>query len=420
MIKAKNILVGQSGGPTAVINASLAGVAAAAADAGCRLYGMCHGIQGLARGEVLDLSACLDADTRALLQATPAAWLGSCRRRLPAAADDPAPYQAIFDRLRALEVGAVLYIGGNDSMDTIQKLHDYGAAVGSDIAFVGAPKTIDNDLTVTDHTPGYGSAARFIAVTMKELIADSLVYDERRVTLVEIMGRNTGWLAGAAALAADGDGPGPDLLYLPETPFDTEDFLGRVKRLQAARKSVVVALSEGLRTADGRYVCELAARPEQEDVFGHRQLSGAAGCLSALLGRRLGTKCRAVELSTMQRCAAHLASGVDVAEAFAVGRAGVQAALEGRSGVMVTLQRTRQDPYACSCGFADVHGIANAEKTVPLDWIDTENCGVRAPFLDYLRPLIQGAPPLHWRDGLPRHLAPPRPEQLLPGQRLNT
>lgn len=406
MTKGKNIIVGQSGGPTAVINASLAGVAAAARTGGGKLYGMRHGVQGLEREEVTELGPLLQNEgALTLLQTTPAAFLGSCRCRLPLPQQDPHRYEAIFGRLRALDIGGFLYIGGNDSMDTIQKLHDYGAATGSGITFVGVPKTIDNDLPLTDHTPGYGSAARYIATTIKELVADSLVYDERRVTLVEIMGRNAGWLAGAAALARGADCPGPDLIYLPETPFDPTAFTERVSRLLAARKSVVVALSEGIRLADGRYVCELGTSAESVDVFGHRQLAGAASSLSALLRTELGAKCRAVELSTMQRCAAHLASATDLAEAFAVGEAAVAAARAGTGGVMVTLQRTGEAPYACACGLADVHQVANREKKVPADWIDTAHAGVAPAFLRYLRPLIQGQPPLQWQDGLPLHFA---------------
>ena len=404
----KNFIVGQSGGPTAVINASLAGVAAAALEH-CRVnggivYGMQHGIQGFARGEVVDLGAQLATDDAiALLKTTPAAALGSCRRRLPAAADEPAVYEDIFRRLEELDIGYFFYIGGNDSMDTIQKLHDWGAAHGSDIRFVGVPKTIDNDLAMTDHTPGYGSAARYIATVMKELLCDSLVYDEKRVTIVEIMGRNAGWLAGAAALCADEECAGPDLLYLPETPFDVEGFVHRVAELQQVRKSVVVAISEGIRLDDGRYVCELSNTSASVDVFGHRQLSGAGNTLSAILSSRLGAKCRAVELSTMQRCAAHLASGADVEEAFAAGAAGVKAALAGESGVMVTLVRAEGDEYACRCETADIHSIANAEKTVPLEWIDTENATVTEEFLNYARPLILGESHPVWSNGIPKH-----------------
>ncbi|MBQ8611040.1 MAG: diphosphate--fructose-6-phosphate 1-phosphotransferase [Oscillospiraceae bacterium] len=405
----KNFIVGQSGGPTAVINASLAGVAAAAlahirSTGSGTVYGMQHGIQGFARGEVVDLGAQLDTEAAiALLKTTPAAALGSCRRRLPAAADEPQVYEDIFRRLQQLDIGCFLYIGGNDSMDTIQKLHDWGAAHGSDIRFVGVPKTIDNDLAMTDHTPGYGSAARYIATVMKELLCDSLVYDEKRVTVVEIMGRNAGWLAGAAALAADEECAGPDLLYLPETPFDVEDFVRRVDALQQKRKSVVVAISEGIRLDDGRYVCELSNTSASVDVFGHRQLSGAASTLSAILNSRLGAKCRAVELSTMQRCAAHLAAGADVEEAFAAGAAGVKAALAGESGCMVTLVRSSTDPYVCECATADIHAIANAEKTVPLAWIDTENATVTKEFLDYARPLILGENAVVWANGIPKH-----------------
>ena len=405
----KNVIVGQSGGPTAVINASLAGVAVAAMAAGCGVYGMKNGIQGFCRGPVreavVDLAAALpDEAAVRLLKGTPAAVLGSCRRRLPAAEKDPALYRDIFARLEELDVGYFFYIGGNDSMDTILKLHDYGASIGSPIRFVGVPKTIDNDLAVTDHTPGYGSAARYIAAVTKELIADSLVYDEKRVTLVEIMGRNAGWLTGAAALAAGDDCPGPDLLYLPETPFDTEAFIARVAQLQQKRQSIVVALSEGIRDADGAYVCETAGVGGQTmDVFGHRQLSGAANVLSAVLAARLGAKCRAVELSTMQRCAAHLASGADIAEAFAAGEAAVRAALAGVGGHMVVLRCTRADGYTCRCETADIHDIANAEKTVPVEWIDTENATVTPEFLAYVRPLITGEAAAVWQDGLPVH-----------------
>lgn len=401
----KNFIVGQSGGPTAVINASLAGVAAAAMQAGLgKVYGMRNGIQGFARGDVAELSACLKTqEDIELLCSTPAAFLGSCRRRLPTAEQQPAVFEELFARMKELDIGYFFYIGGNDSMDTIQKLYDYGRIIGSDIKFMGIPKTIDNDLALTDHTPGYGSAARYIATVMKELICDGLVYDEKRVTLVEIMGRNAGWLAGAAALCAGTDCPGPDLLYLPETPFDLEDFVRRVKILQQSRKSVVVALSEGIRLADGRYVCELASLAGDVDVFGHRQLSGAASYLSSLLSDRLGAKCRAVELSTMQRCAAHLASGTDVQEAFAAGKAGVTAALAGQSGGMVIFKCASRQPYTCECAVADVHEIANAEKTVPLSWIDTERAGVTEEFLNYVRPLIQGQPKVFWHEGLPVH-----------------
>lgn len=404
----KNFIVGQSGGPTAVINASLAGVAAAALEH-CRanggvVYGMQHGIQGFARGEVVDLGAQLpDEAAIALLKTTPAAALGSCRRRLPAAADEPQVYEDIFRRLEDLNIGYFFYIGGNDSMDTIQKLHDWGAEHGSAIRFVGVPKTIDNDLAMTDHTPGYGSAARYIATVMKELLCDSLVYDEKRVTVVEIMGRNAGWLAGAAALSADEECAGPDLLYLPETPFDVEGFVRRVEELQKVRKSVVVAISEGIRLDDGRYVCELSNTSASVDVFGHRQLSGAGNTLSAILSSRLGAKCRAVELSTMQRCAAHLASGTDVEEAFAAGAAGVKAALAGESGVMVTLVRAAGSEYSCSCTTADIHAIANEEKTVPLAWIDVDNATVTQEFLDYARPLILGESAVVWQGGIPKH-----------------
>ncbi len=396
----KNFIVGQSGGPTAVINASLAGVVSSALDIcsdGAKIYGMRHGIQGFADGDIVELGPRLsDPAASELLKHTPAAALGSCRRRLPDPQKQPDVFEALFARLRQLDIGYFFYIGGNDSMDTIQKLSDYAQTVDSVIRFIGIPKTIDNDLALTDHTPGYGSAARYIACVMKELIADSLVYEEKRVTLVEIMGRNAGWLAGAAALSAGTDCPGPDLLYLPETPFDIDDFVARVEALQTKRKSVVVALSEGIKLEDGRYVCELSASDEEADVFGHRQLSGAAATLCSILKQRLGAKCRAIELSTMQRCAAHISSQTDVDEAFAAGKAGVEAAVAGKTGCMIVLTRDPDVPYRFGCSAADIHGIANAEKTVPLEWIDTEHATVTPQFIEYALPLIGGKLPDHF------------------------
>ncbi len=344
-----NAIVGQSGGPTSVINASLAGVFQACVMRGAnRVYGMLNGVEGLLDERVADLTATLGSSLEIeLLKRTPSSYLGSCRYKLPESGQMEAVYQAIFDALRRYDIGYFFYIGGNDSMDTILKLSDYAAKIGSVIRFVGVPKTIDNDLTHTDHTPGYGSAAKYIGTTIKELVRDSTIYDLKSVTVVEIMGRNAGWLTAAAALAEDEDCEGAAMICLPEVPFDPEHFIARVDALQQQTPSLVVAVSEGVRTAEGRYVCELAHNPVNVDAFGHTYLGGTAHYLSGLIAARLHSKTRAVELSTLQRCAAHVASETDVSESFDVGAFAVDAAFEGKTGVMAAFKRVSDEPYVC-------------------------------------------------------------------------
>ena len=305
-----NVIVGQSGGPTSVINSSLAGVYKTAIDRGAKkVYGMLHGIKGLLDGQYVDLSekinSTMDID---LLKRTPSSYLGSCRYKLPEISEDRETFDKIFKILDDLDIKYFFYIGGNDSMDTIKKLSDYAIVTGSDIKFMGVPKTIDNDLAVTDHTPGFGSAAKFIAATMKEIIRDGLVYDYPTVTIVEIMGRNAGWLTAAAALAKSDDCEGVDLIYLPEKVFDIDHFMARVKEIAAKGRSMVIAVSEGIKVADGRYVFELSEHVEFVDAFGHKQLAGSAKFLANKIGAELGIKTRAIELSTLQRCAAHMTS----------------------------------------------------------------------------------------------------------------
>lgn len=401
-----NAIVGQSGGPTSVINASLAGVFQACVMRGAnRVYGMLNGVEGLMNERVADLSATLGSSLEIeLLKRTPSSYLGSCRYKLPESGQMEAVYQAIFDALRRYDIGYFFYIGGNDSMDTILKLSDYAAKIGSDIRFVGVPKTIDNDLTHTDHTPGYGSAAKYIGTTIKELVRDSTIYDLKSVTVVEIMGRNAGWLTAAAALAEDEDCEGAAMICLPEVPFDPEHFIARVDALQQQTPSLVVAVSEGVRTAEGRYVCELAHNPVNVDAFGHTYLGGTAHYLSGLIAARLHSKTRAVELSTLQRCAAHVASETDVSESFDVGAFAVDAAFEGKTGVMAALKRVSDEPYVCGFELHDIHDIANLEKTIPLDWIDAERYRLHEPFLAYARPLIAQEVKPEYQKGLPRHL----------------
>ena len=400
-----NVIVGQSGGPTAAINSSLAGVYRTAIDRGAKkVYGMLNGIQGLLEERYIDLSTRITNELDAeLLKRTPSAYLGSCRYKLPGIHEDMAVYEKIFAFLEKMDIEAFIYIGGNDSMDTIKKLSDYAKLINSDIKFMGVPKTIDNDLAVTDHTPGYGSAAKFIAATMKEIIRDGLVYDYPTVTIVEIMGRNAGWLTAAAALAKSDDCEGVDMLFLPEKPFDINSFMNTIKELSSKGKSIVVAVSEGIKVPDGRYVFELADHVEVVDSFGHKQMSGTAKFLSNKIAAELGIKSRAIELSTLQRCASHITSRTDITEAYNVGGAAVKAAFEGESGKVVVLKRVSDDPYMCITETHDVHDIANVEKKVPLEWI-TDNNKVTSDLLHYIRPLIQAELSPIMVDGLPRHL----------------
>lgn len=401
-----NVIVGQSGGPTAVINSSVAGVYKTAKDRGAKkVFGMLHGIQGLLEERYVDLSEHIKNDLDIeLLKRTPSAYLGSCRYKLPEICEDQEIYKKIFSILDKLEVEYFFYIGGNDSMDTIKKLSDYSILNGSRIRFMGVPKTIDNDLAATDHTPGYGSAAKYIGSITKEVIRDGLVYDQQNVTLLEIMGRNAGWLTGAAALAKCEDCEGPDMIFLPEIPFDVENFMKKVEELHKRKKSVVVAISEGVKMADGRYVCELTDTIDYVDAFGHRQLTGTARYLAEKISREVGCKTRAIEFNSLQRCASHIVSRVDITEAFQVGGAAVKAAFEGETGKMIILKRVSDDPYICVTDIYDVHKVANVEKKVPREWINEAGDYVTEEFVSYIKPLIQAELTPIMVDGLPRHL----------------
>ncbi len=408
----RNVIVGQSGGPTAAINSSLAGVYRTAIDRGAnKVYGMLHGVQGLLNEQYLDLSKYIKSDLDVeLLKRTPAAFLGSCRYKLPEIHEDKAVYEKLFSILDKLDIEAFIYIGGNDSMDTIKKLSDYAIITGHTTRFIGCPKTIDNDLALTDHTPGFGSAAKYIGTSIKEIIRDSfcLEYSKGLVTIVEIMGRNAGWLTGASALSKSEDCDGPDLIYLPEHTFDLNEFKENVCKLLEKKSSVVVAVSEGIRTADGKYVCEHGSNVNFVDAFGHKQLSGTASYLASFIAGELGAKTRAIELSTLQRAGSHLASRVDILEAYQVGGAAVKAADEGDSGQMVVLQRISDDPYQCQTAVKDVHKIANDEKCVPKNWICKNGTYVTDEFVNYVSPLIQGDLSPVMVDGIPRHLYIPK------------
>ncbi|WP_334160188.1 6-phosphofructokinase, partial [Muricomes intestini] len=393
------------------INSSLAGVYRTARDRGAgKIFGMLHGIQGLLQERYIDLSEFIITELDAeLLKRTPAAFLGSCRYKLPGIHENRGVYEKIFNILDKLNIETFIYIGGNDSMDTIKKLSDYAIVTGHPARFIGCPKTIDNDLALTDHTPGFGSAAKYIGTSVKEIIRDSfcLEYEKGLVSVVEIMGRNAGWLTGAAALAKGEDCAGPDLIYLPELPFDIEKFGLKVQELLSKKPSVVVAVSEGVRLPDGRYICELGQSLDFVDAFGHKQLSGTANYLASYIAGEFGCKTRTIELSSLQRSASHCASRVDILEAYQVGGAAVKAADEGDSGKMVILNRLSDDPYQSGTEVKDVHKIANDEKLVPREWVNEDGNYVTDAFVNYVRPLIQGDVSPIMVDGIPRHLFRP-------------
>ena len=402
-----NVVVGQSGGPTAVINASLAGVYQAAIKAGAKtVYGMKNGIAGLLEERLVELNTILNDDLKIeLLKRTPASFLGSCRYKLKSTEVNAEEYEKIFSILKKYGIEYFFYIGGNDSMDTIAKLSAYGKKIGSNVRFVGVPKTIDNDLMVTDHTPGYGSAAKFVATIMKEIICDATVYGTNYVTIVEIMGRNAGWLTAASALAKGEDCEGVDMICLPEVAFTVEGFIKKVANLQKKKKSVVIAVSEGIKLPDGRYVCELSDTVQDVDSFGHKKLTGTAQFLANECAKQLKTKTRAIELSTLQRCSGHLTSRTDITEAYQVGGAAVLAARNGQSGIAITLVRISDKPYQCATGIVEIEKIANYEKKIPIEWINDTHTDMLTPFLDYARPLIQAELPPFYVEGLPYHIS---------------
>ncbi|SFQ08423.1 6-phosphofructokinase 1 [Butyrivibrio proteoclasticus] len=401
----KNVLVAQSGGPTSAINASLAGVLKATIDSVefDRCYGAINGILGVMSENYLDLTdkAAKDPDFIKLLTHTPAMYLGSCRFKLPEYKDDDSSYSFIFSQFKKLNIGAFFYIGGNDSMDTVLKLSNYAREIGSDIKIIGVPKTIDNDLCHTDHTPGFGSAAKYIAGSILEIAHDTFIYAVKSVTIVEIMGRDAGWLTAAAALARNSYSSAPHLIYLPEVAFDKERFLTDVRNELAKRDNVIVAVSEGIRDKDGNYITSSKA---MADTFGHQQLSGAGKALEFIVKENIGVKVRSVEINVLQRCAAHLASRTDLDESFAQGKKAVELAGEGQTGCMVVLNRLSNDPYQVEYSYAQIKDIANEAKSVPAEWINESGNDVKKELIEYLRPLIQGEVEQYYEDGLPKYL----------------
>lgn len=404
----KNIIVGQSGGPTSVINASIAGVYKKAKELGYdHVYGMVNGIEGFLQDNIIDLDDYLSIpENYELLKRTPSAFLGSCRYKLPKFEDDPDTYKKIFELLEKHEIDSLLYTGGNDSMDTVKMLSDYAKENGKTQTFFGVPKTIDNDLPITDHCPGYGSCAKYIATSLKEIIRDNESFNKSRLTvcIVEIMGRHAGWLTAAAALAKDDNCSGVDAIYLPEDTFDLDEFMTRIKKLAETKNSIVIAVSEGIQTADGKFVCELGADDRAVDAFGHKQLSGCATTLCNIVVKETGLKTRAIEFSTLQRAASHLASLTDIDEAEAVGARAVEEVNNGNTGMMVTINRVSDNPYKTETGVYDIHDIANVEKKIPDEWIDKDNKQMKEEFIKYARPLIIGELLPIFKDGVPTHL----------------
>ncbi len=404
-----NAVVGQSGGPTAAINATLAGVIRGVkedvANGAIRtLYGMRNGVQGLLEERLVDLNAFFDSEEKIeALEHTPAAALGSCRKKLPTLGADDAVYEKLLAIFKKYDIRYFFYIGGNDSMDTVAKLSAYTKDHDYEMCIMGVPKTIDNDLVVTDHTPGFGSAAKYIAVTMQEIIRDCAVYTVPAVTIVEIMGRDAGWLTAAAGIGSVVNGVAPDLIYLPERNFSKEEFFEDLRAALEKHPNVVIAVSEGIRFADGTYVCE-GFGVASTDAFGHKQLSGTGKALEYAVKAELGCKVRSIELNLPQRCAAHIASATDLAESVAVGKAAVKAAGEGVTRQMMVIVRESTEPYLFSISHSDVSEIANKIKHVPDEFINGRGNNVTQACARYLLPLIAGEAAPKYKNGIPEFL----------------
>ncbi len=400
-----NCIVAQSGGPTVAINASLAGVidGVKKSDNYTRVYGAVHGIQGVLDDNLMDLSlmALSKFPMVNTLELTPAMYLGSCRYKLPDYKEDAKPYETIFKRFDDYQIAAFFYIGGNDSMDTVNKLSEYAKEIGSDTKIVGIPKTIDNDLMVTDHTPGFGSAAKYVASTMLEIAHDAYIYYIPSVVIVEIMGRDAGWLTAAASLARTDYSPAPHLIYLPEVDFDKEQFILDIQEKLKTNRTVIVAVSEGIHDKNGNYI---SATDAAADKFGHMQLSGTGHALECLVKEKLGIKVRSIELNVLQRCAAHIASRTDINESFALGQAAVKYAASGMTGIMAAINRISNNPYQWCIEPTDVNNVANKAKSIPPEWITKEKNDITPEMEAYLRPLIIGEVSLQYKDGLPLYL----------------
>lgn len=397
----KNIIVGQSGGPTAVINASLCGILKEGLnhkEQVDKVYGMIHGIEGFLKDDYMDLTTLSEEDME-ILKHTPAAYLGSCRFKLPEDFNSII-YPSLFEKFNHLNIGYFFYIGGNDSMDTVSKLSRYASHSGSDIRFIGIPKTIDNDLIITDHTPGYGSAAKYVANTVREIVMDSSVYQQKAVTIVELMGRHAGWLTAASKLARKYDGDNPLFIYLPESDFDMDQFICDIEKALKKQPNVIVCVSEGISDSHGTFICEYDDEARL-DSFGHKMLTGCGKVLENFVRNRLGVKVRSVELNVCQRCSAAIVSKTDIEEAVLAASHGVLAALDGETGKMIAFQRAPGSAYEISCITVDVNEVCNKEKPFPSQWITNNGTDIGPEFLDYVLPLIQGNILQQEKDGLP-------------------
>ena len=405
--KMKNLLVAQSGGPTAAINATLAGVIEQAMkeDVIDQVYGACYGIQGVLEQKFVNLTEKVDTKEKLeKLRRTPASALGSCRFKLKNIEEDDSQYQQIVDIFHEKNIGYFVYIGGNDSMDTVAKLSAYCAKKGiDDIKVIGGPKTIDNDLCEIDHCPGFGSAAKYISTVFCELEQEITVYEPKNVIIVEMMGRHAGWLTAAAALAEGKNGNVPYLVYLEETPFSLDCFIDDVKEKLASTNAVLVAVSEGVHDKEGRFLCEQEGSREL-DVFGHTKLSGTGKILEEAVRAKIGCKVRSIELNLLQRCAGHILSKTDIEESGNLGANAVKLAVAGESGLMSSLTRVSDAPYTVEYRGVDIQKIANKEKKIPREWINEEGNGVKEELITYLTPLVQGEMSSIYENGMPSYL----------------
>ena len=400
----KNVIVGQSGGPTAVINASLYGVVYEALmqkEQIGTVYGMINGIEGFLADTIMNMNSVEQSGELELIKTTPGSFLGSCRYKLPEDLKDDV-YPLLFKKFEEYSIGYFFYIGGNDSMDTVSKLSRYAAISGSEICFIGIPKTIDNDLVLTDHTPGFGSAAKYVVSTVREIAIDASVYDNKKsVTIVEIMGRHAGWLTAASVLARKFENDNPVLIYLPESAFNTDTFIEDVKKALEHTSNLVVCVSEGINDGNGTFICELAS-DVGVDTFGHKMLTGSGKYLENLVKEKLGVKVRSIELNVNQRCSSSMISATDQEEAIQAGISGVHFALDGITGKMIAFHRTEGADYSINYVPEDVNLICNQEKTVPPEWITGNGSDIGQAFIDYALPLIQGIVNVPEENGLPK------------------
>lgn len=394
-----NCIVGQSGGPTVAINSSLSGVISN--NKYNTVYGMINGIEGLLKKNIINLSNIFDDNKLEQLKNSPAMYLGSCRFKLPSYKENSDIYNQIFDIFKEFNISAFFYIGGNDSMDTVLKLSEFAKQIDYDINIIGIPKTIDNDLMATDHTPGFGSAAKYIATSMAEIYYDSIIYNLKSVTIVEIMGRNAGWLTAASALATNQYNTVPDLIYLPEVAFNMDKFFNDIDQCLKFKNNIIIAVSEGIKDSNGIYI---ASNPSNLDSFGHSILSGVGKVLETAVKQKFNCKVRSIELNILQRCAMHIASKTDIDEAFIIGKEAVSTAIDGNTAKMMIFLRDSNNPYSIKISNVDIKNTANLEKTIPLEWINKQKNNITKEFIDYVKPLIQGQINLNYIDGIPDYI----------------